>query len=150
MLGRWHQTNIRNLKEAIKEARASADEEARGQHPWVRSRGTFLATLDFARNQCRPFVEAEAVFWRGTWKEITDAVRLVIDQHPNVAEVYIAGGYDGAESYNALWVDDNYEPWVSSWNVTVWTRDKPVEKPDAKSEGDAVPEPRRLEARGAA
>lgn len=150
MLGRWHQTNIKNLKAAIKDARASAEDEAKSGHPWTRSRGTFIATIDFSRNQCRPYVEAEASTWRGTWKEITEAVRLVIDQYPNVAEVYIAGGYDGADSYNALWVDDSYEPWVSSWNVTIWTRDKPKEKPDAKVESDSVPEPQGLAARGAA
>lgn len=114
--------NLSSLKQAVSQARADAESEARASFPWVRSRGTFLSTLNERREQCRPCPEAECNSWNGTWREIQAMIRDVEANHPHVHVVYISGGYDGAEGYHALWLDDNYEPWASSWNVTIWER----------------------------
>lgn len=88
----------------------------------VMSRGTFLCTLD-ARGQGGPRPEAEAHSWGGSLKEIKELVALVETQYPEVTEVYLGGGYDIADSPRH-YQDGDYEPSVTSWSLTLWTREK--------------------------
>lgn len=119
----WRFENLRDLKDAVEDAREGAVREAEDCAPCAFSRGTFLATADLRGDQCSPSPEADCPGWRGTWKEIVELVNDVQANHPHVGEVYISGGYDGAESPRD-YRDDIYEPWVSSWLVSVWKRDK--------------------------
>ena len=101
--------------------RAQWDAKQIGEgHRAIRSRGTWLCTRN-AQGQCPPAVEADCPDWNGTKKEIDALIAEVAAKYPSVTEVYIAGGYDGARSYEALRGDD-YQPWASSWSVTVWRR----------------------------
>jgi hypothetical protein len=84
------------------------------------SRGTFIATSN-AQGQCSPHPEAEAIEWRGTAKEIDEVIAKVLADYPECTEVYIAGGYDGADSV-LDYQNGEYEPWVAAWSTTVWTR----------------------------
>ena len=43
-------------------------------------------------------------------------------KHPEVAKVVVEGGYDGADTLQGR-EDGDYEPWVASWQVTVWEKD---------------------------
>ena len=103
------------------EARAEAVREAKSAgKAMVFSRGTWLATSDRA-GQCSPRVEAECPVWHRTSKEIYELIRLVESRYPDVIEIYLAGGYDAADSRQAHEAGD-YDPWASSWTVTVWTK----------------------------
>jgi hypothetical protein len=125
-----HFPKFTDLQAAVAKERDYAHKTARDDGraagmPFIRSRGTFLATLD-ARGQALPYPEADAIEWRGTRTEIEDAIALVTAKYPDVTEVYIAGGFDTAARLQDF-TDGDYEPWMSSWNVTVWTRDEPKE-----------------------
>jgi len=110
---------LTELKHEIEAQRSMAKREADQNWRCVRSRGTFLATKD-RQGQCSPCPEAEAIQWRGTAKEIVSLIRHVRENYPGMGiEVYIAGGYDGAENMVEMF-DGVYEPWVSSWEVSVW------------------------------
>ena len=121
-----HFPKFADLRDAVKQARdyarhtATKDGRAAGM-PFVRSRGTFLATLD-GHGQSRPYPEAEAIEWDGTQRDIDKSIALVEADYPDVTEVYIAGGFDTASTLQGF-NDGDYEPWMSSWQVTVWTRD---------------------------
>lgn len=108
------------IKNEVYDARKEAVKEAHRAYKFAVSRGTFLATLN-QFGQCDPRPEAECPAWRGTLKEIKNLITLVEAKYPDVTKIYIAGGYDGSNSlydYNL----GEYEPWVSSWEVTVWKR----------------------------
>lgn len=113
---------LKDLKEAVKNARGPAEDEAR-RYPWSRSRGTMIGTTGFDDSQCAPCPGGEAVPWNGTLREITETIEEVRKSYPAVRCVYVFGGYDGADTFDQLYGGD-YEPWVSNWEVEVWTRDK--------------------------
>ena len=123
MSGTWHFSSLKQLNEAIAKQRDDALREARNQFKCVFSRGTMLSTCKSNGEQCEPAVEADPHLWKRTWKEIAELVALVLDKYPLAAEVYISGGYDGSDSVRGRWTDGNYEPWISSWEVTVWSRE---------------------------
>ncbi len=121
MSGNWHFTSIKDLKAAITAAREQAEDQARKFYPSVRDRGYRLATAS-CRGPCRPREEADDVsIWRRTWAEVAKLVADVEAKHPHVMEVYISGGYDGAD-HNDRWTNGEYEPSVESWIVTIWER----------------------------
>jgi hypothetical protein len=122
MSGNWHFTSISKLNDSITAARKEAEDEARKFYPSVRDRGYFLATAD-CRGPCRPREEADddVSRWRRTWAEVVKLVADVEAKHPHVMKVYISGGYDGA-GHHYRWTNGEYEPWVESWNVTIWER----------------------------
>ena len=115
-------TRLQSIKAEVKRERDLAWSDARSTNRFVISRGTWLATLDTRGNQCDPRPEAECPEWHGTMREIAELIALVEAKYPNVAKVYIAGGYDGARSLHHYNEWQEYEPWVSSWTVDVWTR----------------------------
>lgn len=112
------------IRDRIAVARAAAVKEAKAAGGCYFSRGTYIATADKG-GQCAPCPEAEALAWDGTVKEIVELVNRVRADYPNVLSVYIAGGYDSADSPQA-YRDGEYEPWVSEWSVPVWERDAPA------------------------
>lgn len=113
------------VKDAVVAAREDAKFEALRDCPFVRSRGTNLATLD-AGGQCDPAPEADCHAWNGSIRELREMVARVQAQYPNVTEVYLGGGFDGSFEGDSL--KDflsgaaDYAPWASEWTVTVWTR----------------------------
>lgn len=123
MKGKWHFTNIQDLKAAITKARQEAEEEAKMCATCIFPRGMNLSTAGQGGSQCPPREEANCPGWKRTWKEVAEVVADVEANYPHVRQVYISGGYDGADSIRSRWVDDNYDPWVSSWGVTIWERE---------------------------
>lgn len=123
MSGTWHFSSLKQLNEAIANERAKALKDAEGQFKCIYSRGTMLSTCKADGEQCEPAIEADPYLWKRTWKSIAELVALVLAKYPHVAQVYISGGYDGADSVRDRWEYGNYEPWVSSWQVTVWSRE---------------------------
>lgn len=111
---------LKEIEHGVSAHRSASFEEARNLAPFVHSRGTHLCTADMNGGQCSPLPEAEAAPWHGSMREITEVIEQVKD-NPNVGEVYIAGGFDGADSV-ADYKAGEYEPWVSSWKLTVWSR----------------------------
>jgi len=116
------------VRDAVARARREAEEEARRDgrrvgNPFVRSRGTFLATADKGGDQCWPYPEADCPFWNNTRNDIAKVVHVCEqnERYAHVEEVYISGGFDTAERLTDF-KDGCYEPWASSWKVTVWTR----------------------------
>ena len=114
--------NLTAIRKAVAIARDEAVKEARASSRCIQSRGTWLATGNAKDGQCRPFPEAECPEWGGTLREIIALVDRVLADYPQCEEVYLAGGYDGAETVAELIHQGEYEPWVSSWHVPVWTR----------------------------
>lgn len=88
--------------------------------PVVKSRGRWLATVN-SGGQCDPMPGAEAYEWRGTLKEIFKAVLDIQDNFPECTELWIEGGFDGAENVRE-YTDGLYDPWVGSWELLVWSR----------------------------
>lgn len=124
---------FRTLRGAINHARDYAVEEARRDYRFVRSRGTYLATSD-GQGQCRPHEAADCHDWRGSQREINEAIAECLKDYPEVQSIYIAGGYDGG-GYNEedtfkdfLKGDTDYQPWASSFEVTAWTREGGIPK----------------------
>jgi hypothetical protein len=113
---------LNDLKDSITDARHAALKDARAEWTfrYIRSRGMFLSTIG-KNGQCQPKPSAECPTWHGTLREITDLVSLVETTYPEVTEILIEGGYDGADSLRA-YLDDDYQPWVAAWSVTVWRR----------------------------
>lgn len=114
---------FKDLKTAVRAARGAAYDEAKASFPWIRSRGTYLATAGLNGDQCGPYPEAECPTWSGRYGEVLNVVAEVLASHPEVGKVYISGGFDGADTFRDLHEYDNYEPWASAWDVTVWTRE---------------------------
>jgi len=112
-------------------AKAVAREEAMNASPFPKSRGMFIATAD-KQGQCPPMPEGEAIPWLGTKQELDTLVTSVLADYPQVTEVYVMGGYDGYETPadqlaghsrgRVRRVYDEYDPSVSVWEVTYWTR----------------------------
>lgn len=82
--------------------------------------GTVIATQD-RNGQCAPHPEANAVPWHGTKVEIEATIEQVLRDYPNVTRVYLAGGFDGADSPLA-YQEGDYQPQCAMWDVTVWER----------------------------
>lgn len=116
----WKFSNLSDLKAAVADARGEAEREARRAAPAYKSRGTFLVTAD-GTGSCRPCESGAAVEWRRTWKELREVVEEIERDYPKVTSLSIDGGYDGADNVTDLLAGD-YEPWVSEWSITVWTR----------------------------
>jgi len=120
-------TGLQVLKDKVVSERQGAKREARTETSWpvIASRGTFLCTSD-GIGQCSPMPEAEEIKWRGSKRQIETVVRDVMDHYPECKEVYIAGGFDGGDSPQAIrqdWLGE-VDRWISAWNVTVWTREE--------------------------
>lgn len=112
---------LKELKEAIARARYDAVRTAKKGAPYIKSRGTWLCTVD-KDGQCRPSPEAECQAWDGTLREIHKLVAIVQAAYPNVEVVYVAGGYDGYEEFRDIVECADYTPWVSQWEVDVWKK----------------------------
>jgi hypothetical protein len=110
-----------NIRAEVAKARSEAHREARSSHAWVRGRGTYLCTADSGA-QCDPAPEASCPDWSGKVREVRELVERVLRDYPQVEKVYISGGFDGADTFDDLYKFDNYEPWTSTWEVTLWTR----------------------------
>lgn len=114
---------LADFKALVAQARADALKisKAEWDFPYKPSRGTFLATVG-KDGPCAPYIEQECHNWNGTKKELDDAVLKVLQSYPEVTEVYVAGGYDGADSPQAF-KDGDYQPWVAEWSVTYWKKE---------------------------
>jgi hypothetical protein len=113
---------LRDIQDLVNQARQQAKKEAEfGRRGCSFSRGTFLSTASKGF-QCYPRPSAECPTWNGTLKEIKELIAEVTTKYPEVDEITIGGGYDWAESVLAFRGDDDYEPWASAWEVTVWSK----------------------------
>jgi len=126
------------LRAAVAAARDEGRRDAKGSgRAMIFSRGTCLATSG-REGQCRPRVEADCPAWNRTTKEIYDLIREVEEKYPEVMEIYIAGGYDAADSKQEYDTQGDYDPWAGSWSLTVWTRSGGIaENLRWKAEADA-------------
>ena len=111
-----------SLKAAVSvsrdEARTAAKRHGRTHHcPFVRSRGTLLCTAG-PNGQEWPNIAAECPTWDGTKREVEQLVAKVLAEAPGITEIYIEGAFDMSDLFSF----DDYEPRVSEWAVTVWTR----------------------------
>lgn len=109
------------IRAFVGEEREAAKKDAECDYKVVRSRGTFLCTSNFAGAQCEPSAEATCPKWSGNISEVRDLLAVVERFYPEVAEIYISGGYDGADSLTDMF-EGKYDPWVSNWHLTVWER----------------------------
>lgn len=115
--------SLPEINDLIRENRASALREAKKEwdFPFFRSRGVMLCTADASGDHIGPNSQGEAPYWNGTKKEIKNLIKNVLENHPNVAEIYLTGGWDGADNVREM-ADGCYEPWCGSWTITVWKR----------------------------
>lgn len=104
--------NFSALKELISEAKGNAKDRASKQYSVVRSRGNeFAADVGADDSVTDSFA---------TKRELVNAFDHVMRNH-DVVEVYIQGGFDGADSV----VDMNnlYDPLVEEWALKVWDKE---------------------------
>jgi hypothetical protein len=117
---------ILNAKDAVQEAREEAKAEALRSNKYVKSRGTFIGTISDKEGPVSPHELADCHSWNGSNRTLRGVVDNVIANYPNVDSVCISGGYDGSIEGDPLkdFLDGtaDYEPWVSSWDVDVWSR----------------------------
>lgn len=114
--------SFEDLKAAVRKERgwAALNAQRGSRLPFFRSRGTWLTTAGKA-GQCAPLPAAECPDWRGTKREVENLIALVLSAYPEVTQITIEGGYDGAERLTDF-SDGLYEPWVGAWEVLVWER----------------------------
>lgn len=123
-MGKWKFKSLNELWEEVKKAREEARREALDfRMPFIWSRGLILSTRDKKGDQCSPWPEAEGCTWKNM-REIKGLVKRIEEgQFKDVEEIYISGGFDTADSMQD-YRDGNYEPWISSWSVTVWLKNE--------------------------
>jgi hypothetical protein len=120
------------IKEAIIKARTAAEREARklGRNNYyedsgrriaqpfkfVRSRGTRILTINQQLGRVAPCEEP----WEydGTKRELVAVVNDVLANYPQCDEITLEGGFDFSETFGF----EDYEPLVTDWAVTIWTR----------------------------
>lgn len=110
------------IKTEIHNARFVAKNEGNCHAQQIFSRGTFLSTCD-SSGSSEPQPQADCVEWKGTLKEIKALIAEVEAGHPDVTEIWVGGGYDGAENSYEYYQEGLCDPWVSSWDVLVWAKD---------------------------
>jgi hypothetical protein len=125
--------NFAEIKEAITKARTAAEREARklgrsndyedsyGRRiarpfKFVRSRGARVITINQQLGRVDPCEEP----WEygGTKRELVELVNDVLANYPQCDEVVLEGGFDLSETFDFA----DYEPRVTDWEVTIWTR----------------------------
>jgi hypothetical protein len=122
MAGNWKFNTYAELERAVIQERQHAMREGYRDNKCAFSRGTFLCTSNDRNGQVRPYPEAECITWNESMKQIRSLVEEVLRDYPEVDEIYIGGGFDGANSPRDYHEYGEYEPWVSNWQVTVWRR----------------------------
>lgn len=120
--GVWHCMSALDLRQMIEEAKAEAKAEAKeaGCRAII-PRATDLCTADLDGQQCDPRIHAGSPGWDGRWDTVCEVIRDVQLHHHHVGRVYIEGGFDGASSRRSH-DEGDYEPSISTWEVTVWER----------------------------
>lgn len=113
-----------DFKNAVAEGRSQAQREGEKYFGFVRSRGTMIGTVSKDGSQCNPYPGADACSWTGSKKELDMVVEKILAQYPEVHKIEVFGGYDGWETFRGMITrEEDYAPWVSSWEVAYWTRD---------------------------
>ena len=109
----------KTYKEAISDIRDQAKGVARESCTTVRSRGFWLNGTG-SDNQT---MQENADMSSGpmTYKAFLAEAQGLIDG--GAIDISLNGGFDGADSLYDL-NHDAYEPWVSDWSITVWTREQ--------------------------
>ena len=112
-------SRFQKIKDAVAEARNEAyygGKQSVGKGIILQSRGSSLIANDKGGSIWQ---EGEWA-WDGTKKDLEAAIAKA-KADPKAIELYISGGYDGAESpYDFR--EGNYCPWVSEWCVLLWAR----------------------------
>jgi enhancing lycopene biosynthesis protein 2 len=115
-------TTFNALTEAVREARDNAHTEARRDcgKGFFKSRGAWFVTLNAKEGLTMPANE-NFPCKRITAKELAALITKVQANYPKVDSIDVCGGFDYAENLSEF-NSQNYDPWVSEWSVTVWTR----------------------------
>lgn len=104
---------LAELSEAVVLIRDTAN--IRSQHGAIRSRGIDILFMSKGER-----LDGDDYYgWGGTRSELMDAVTSEIKSNPRVDEVWISGGYDGADSLFAM-NNGDYEPNVHVWDILLW------------------------------
>ena len=117
-----HFHNFAALKSAMTTARQAAETDARRTcgRGIYRSRGHWLCTLDANGVLVAPC--AENFYSKPlTAKQLQQLIDRVLASHPDVHSITVAGGFDYATTLREF-EDMAYDPWVSDWCLTAWTR----------------------------
>jgi hypothetical protein len=131
--------DFQSVQQRVAQAKREAYHATRELYKFVSGRDGALLCTGSATDQCQPAVAAESPVWDGTKRHIEMLVADVLNNYPDVTWIYIEGAYDGAESIRA-WKDDEYDPRVEEWSVTIWTRaDGYVVRDTVYGDGDAQP-----------
>lgn len=113
--------SIRDLKDAVREARSKAEREARQKcgPGWLFSRGAWVIGLSFKEGD--PVWGDGMLPFAGTYKQMDDLLHDVVASQPQrIDEIRIEGGFNWSASLADYY--ENYEPWVSEWSILVWSR----------------------------
>lgn len=114
-----HHAQAGDLKQAVRDARSDAERDAQKHYRTgvLRSRGAWVIVTTKGEG----LVTDGTLEFTGTQKQLDELLRYYAGR-PDVEGIYIEGGFNWAESVRAF-ADCDYEPWVTEWTVTVWTRE---------------------------
>ncbi|MDS1821182.1 hypothetical protein QX249_10960 [Vibrio parahaemolyticus] len=112
-------SKLKSLKSVISDARNEALNEMTAHYPCTRSRGTYLtASVD---NETVISMSDEWVLRNLTKKELIENIKDALKRYPNINNISIEGGFDGADSVRDM-NEDLYDPWITDWVVTLWDK----------------------------
>jgi len=100
----------------IQEARNDAHKEALLSCDYTKSRGIWLRARynDQALNKAE-----ETLISKNVPKK--ELITSFIEAHKDIAtEIYIEGGFNGADNLSSLYTLENYTPWISEWYLKIW------------------------------
>mgnify|MGYP005831689491 CR=1 FL=1 len=117
-------TILQSINEGISQLREEARREAKrnSEAPVIRSRGVALygskKRVNAIGYETEDIVNADFPRSIGSRLRKKDVDEFLAD-YPDTDAIDVEGGHDA--HWTIEW-DDNYEPWVSSWETRVWTK----------------------------
>lgn len=114
--------NAAEVLAAVRDARDAALDSARkdcGPRGVFKSRGMEFVWVDAKGKRLD---ESGAWMWDGSAKDLKASVASISERFPEVAGIFLEGGFDWAESVRAM-ADCDYDPWVSDWSVEIWKKE---------------------------
>ena len=110
---------LKEINAAVSTQRAEAFAEAKRNCPrsFLYSRGTWLRAVNAKGDLV--LGEADTWHWDG---DLGSTVKAMVEaEKAGAVSLSIEGGYDCADS-PAAYKDGDYEPWVSEWDVVIWSK----------------------------
>ena len=114
---------MNDLNKAIAKLREDSRVNAtRSGYPVIRSRGAalFVYKIEGSGDDKTTTRTNDGDLWDVSSTLRAKDIDAFLESYPETTHIDIEGGHDGHETIE--W-DDNYEPWISTWEARIWDRD---------------------------